>query len=244
MPWKHASSTSRRMYSPVARGRASSRSATSSPRCGAGRACQGACCRGIQAWKSLHPRCFRCARCSGVSLMTSRGGCELSRAPIRGRADDGVGVIVALTFACAIDDPSRFKSSKAAGAGVFRHDANAISVRETDYSGRISKNGDGSVRAVLGESGHLILTTQRLHRAEELGDTHRQAGRDEESHGGVGPQTRRHHASGARRWHAVHNPAGRRAASRASTFVRIWAHPISSFFIALTARWCLRTSLA
>jgi transposase len=39
----------------------------------------------------------------------------------------GVGVIVALTFACAIDDPSRFKSSKAV-EGVFRHDANAISV--------------------------------------------------------------------------------------------------------------------
>jgi hypothetical protein len=35
MPWKHAPSISRRMYSPVARGRASSRSATSSPRCGA-----------------------------------------------------------------------------------------------------------------------------------------------------------------------------------------------------------------
>jgi transposase len=39
----------------------------------------------------------------------------------------GVGVIVALTFARAIDDPSQFKSSKAV-KGVFRHDANAISV--------------------------------------------------------------------------------------------------------------------
>jgi transposase len=29
---------------------------------------------------------------------------------------------------------------------------------ETDYSGRISKNGDGSVREVLYEAGHLILT--------------------------------------------------------------------------------------
>ena len=29
---------------------------------------------------------------------------------------------------------------------------------ETDISGRISKNGDGSVRAVLYEAGHLILT--------------------------------------------------------------------------------------
>jgi Transposase IS116/IS110/IS902 family len=29
---------------------------------------------------------------------------------------------------------------------------------ETDYSGRISRNGDGSVRTVLYEAGHLILT--------------------------------------------------------------------------------------
>ena len=41
---------------------------------------------------------------------------------------------------------------------VFRYDANAISVRATDYSGRISKKGDSSVRAVLYEAGHLILT--------------------------------------------------------------------------------------
>ena len=30
----------------------------------------------------------------------------------------GVGVIVALTFACAIDDPSRFKSSKTVQGGA------------------------------------------------------------------------------------------------------------------------------
>jgi hypothetical protein len=35
----------------------------------------------------------------------------------------------------------------------------------------------------------------------------RPVGRDEESRGGAGPQTRRHHASDARRWHAVHDPA-------------------------------------
>jgi transposase len=69
----------------------------------------------------------------------------------------GVGVIVALTFACAIDDPSRFKSSKAVGA-LFGLTPTRYQSGETDYSGRISKNGDSSVRAVLYEAGHLILT--------------------------------------------------------------------------------------
>jgi transposase len=69
----------------------------------------------------------------------------------------GVGVIVALTFTCAIDDPSRFKSSKAVGA-YFGMTPTRYQSGETDYSGRISKHGDGSVRAVLYESAHLILT--------------------------------------------------------------------------------------
>jgi hypothetical protein len=119
MPWKHAPSTSRRMYSPVARGRASSRSATSSPRCGTGRGVSGSLLAGIQAWKSLHPRCFRCARCSGVSLMTLRGGCgRLARTDRRAQllmTTPGVGIIVALTFACAIDDPSRSNRRKPQG---------------------------------------------------------------------------------------------------------------------------------
>ena len=69
----------------------------------------------------------------------------------------GVGVIVALTFTCAIDNPSRFKSSKAVGA-YFGMTPTRYQSGETDYSGRISKHGDGSVRAVLYESAHLILT--------------------------------------------------------------------------------------
>jgi transposase len=69
----------------------------------------------------------------------------------------GVGVIVALTFVCAIDDPSRFKSSKAVGA-YFGMTPTRYQSGETDYCGRISKHGDGSMRAVLYETGHLILT--------------------------------------------------------------------------------------
>jgi transposase len=84
----------------------------------------------------------------------------IARADTRARllmTTPSVGVIVALTFACAIDDPSWFKSSKAAGAH-FGMTLTRNQSGETDYSGRISKNGDGSVRAVLYEARHLSVT--------------------------------------------------------------------------------------
>jgi transposase len=69
----------------------------------------------------------------------------------------GVGTIVALTYAVAIDDPSRFTSSKTVGAH-FGLTPSRYQSGETDRSGRISKIGDGAVRAVLYESAHIILT--------------------------------------------------------------------------------------
>jgi len=68
----------------------------------------------------------------------------------------GVGVIVALTFASAIDDPSRFKSSKGVGPH-FGLTPTRYQSGETDYSGRISKKGDGSVRTALYEAAHTII---------------------------------------------------------------------------------------
>jgi transposase len=52
----------------------------------------------------------------------------------------GVGQIVALTYAAAIDDPGRFRSSKRAGAH-FGLTPKRYQSGETDYSGRISKIG-------------------------------------------------------------------------------------------------------
>jgi transposase len=55
----------------------------------------------------------------------------LARSDTRARlliSTPGVGTIVALTYAAAIDDPSRFKSSKIVG-GAFRADADQVSVR-------------------------------------------------------------------------------------------------------------------
>jgi len=68
-----------------------------------------------------------------------------------------VGTIVALIYASAIDDPARFTSSKQAGAH-FGLTPKKYQSGEIDYSGRISKIGDASVRAALFEAAHIMLT--------------------------------------------------------------------------------------
>jgi transposase len=69
----------------------------------------------------------------------------------------GIGPVIALTYASAIDDPGRFKSSKAAGPH-FGLTPKKYQSGETDYTGRISKIGDASVRAALYQGAHAILT--------------------------------------------------------------------------------------
>lgn len=68
-----------------------------------------------------------------------------------------VGQIVALTYAAAIDDPARFRSSKRAGP-LFGLTPKKHQSGETDRSGRISKIGDAAVRAALYEAAHIMLT--------------------------------------------------------------------------------------
>jgi transposase len=69
----------------------------------------------------------------------------------------GVGVLVALTYVAAIDDPGRFKSSKTTGAH-FGLTPRKYQSGETDVTGRISKIGDASVRTALYEAANVILT--------------------------------------------------------------------------------------
>ena len=69
----------------------------------------------------------------------------------------GVGAIVALTYVSAVDDPTRFKSSKGVGAH-FGLTPKKHQSGEKDITGRISKLGDGSVRAMLYEAAHIVLT--------------------------------------------------------------------------------------
>ena len=68
-----------------------------------------------------------------------------------------VGPVVSLTYASAIDDPARFKSSKQVGAH-FGITPKKYQSGETDYTGRISKIGDASVRTALYEAAHIMLT--------------------------------------------------------------------------------------
>ncbi len=93
---------------------------------------------------------------------------KMARSDMRTRllmSTPAVGPIVALTYASAIDDPTRFKSSKQAGAH-FGLTPKKHQSGETDYTGRISKIGDGSVRTVLYEAAHWakrsVPTTQDL----------------------------------------------------------------------------------
>src|SRR5215217_3402409 len=69
----------------------------------------------------------------------------------------GVGVIVALTFVAAVDDPGRFRSSKAVGAH-FGLTPRKYQSGEIDVTGRISKIGDAGVRTMLYEAANVILT--------------------------------------------------------------------------------------
>jgi transposase len=85
---------------------------------------------------------------------------SLARQDTRARrlmSTPGVGVLVALTYAAAIDDPARFRSSKAAGAH-FGLTPRKYQSGETDVTGRISKIGDASVRTALYEAANVILT--------------------------------------------------------------------------------------
>jgi transposase len=85
---------------------------------------------------------------------------SLARNDMRARllmTTPGVGVLVALTYVAAIDDPVRFRSSKATGAH-FGLTPKKYQSGETDVTGRISKIGDAGVRTALYEAANVILT--------------------------------------------------------------------------------------
>jgi transposase len=69
----------------------------------------------------------------------------------------GVGNLVALTFVAAIDDPTRFRSSRQVGA-YYGLTPSRYQSGETDVTGRISKIGDHGVRMMLYEAANVMLT--------------------------------------------------------------------------------------
>ena len=72
----------------------------------------------------------------------------------------GVGAQTSAAFAAAVDDASRFKRSRTTGAyfGLVprRHQSG-----ELDWTGRITKQGDSTVRKLLHEAADSILTRTR-----------------------------------------------------------------------------------
>jgi transposase len=69
----------------------------------------------------------------------------------------GVGPIVALTYKCGIEDPTRFARGEDAGAYaglVPRRNQSG----ERDYKGRITKAGDGLLRSALYEAANNLLS--------------------------------------------------------------------------------------
>ena len=69
----------------------------------------------------------------------------------------GVGVIVALTFVAAVDDPGRFARSRSVGAH-FGLTPRRYQSGETDVAGGISRVGDAMARTALYEAAQSILT--------------------------------------------------------------------------------------
>ena len=72
----------------------------------------------------------------------------------------GVGRLTALAFAAAIDDPGRFRRSRDVGAYLGLVPRRYQS-GEIDYTGSISKCGDGRLRTLLYEAANVMLTRCR-----------------------------------------------------------------------------------
>jgi transposase len=99
---------------------------------------------GLQAeFLRLHRRMLAIVRADAVCR-------QLMTAP-------GVGALVAVTFKTAVDDPGRFRSSKAVGAH-FGLTPRKYQSGETDVTGGISKVGDAMVRTALYEAANVILS--------------------------------------------------------------------------------------
>jgi transposase len=69
----------------------------------------------------------------------------------------GVGAITAVSYKMEIDDPRRFKNSRAVGA-YLGMSPKQYSSGETKRQGRISKCGSSEVRFLLNEAATVLLT--------------------------------------------------------------------------------------
>ena len=120
----------------------------------------------------------------------------------------GVGAIVALTYVAAIDDPARFRSSKAAGAHFGLTPKKYQSGRDRRHRADLEDRRRGRAhRALRGGQRHPDPAGEGLI-AEELGDARGQARRHAQGEGGAGAQARRRPAPDAGRRDPVHGRQG------------------------------------
>src|SRR5262249_15539233 len=100
----------------------------------------------------------------------------------------GVGLLVAITFKSAIDDPGRIAKSKTIGA-LFGLVPKKYQSGERDVSGGITRTGDESVRTALYEAANVMLTrTTRFSSLKTLGTRGGEAARSEARTGCAGAQ--------------------------------------------------------
>jgi transposase len=89
----------------------------------------------------------------------------------------GVGPIVALNFIATVDDVSRFAKATDVGAYLGLTPRRYQS-GEIDYSGRISKRGDGAMRSLLYEAANVLITrVQRFSPLKRCGSPRARASR-------------------------------------------------------------------
>src|SRR5215210_834437 len=134
--------------------------------------------------------------------------CALARpnAPTRRlMTTPGVGAIAALTFAAAMDDPARFRSSRMGGA--FWSDAAQAPVRRDRCEGaHLPDRGSWCARGPLGGCQRDPHAGCEGIGSEELGPAGRPTGWHEEGEGGAGPQVGCRVAPDAGRRHPVYGP--------------------------------------
>ena len=87
-------------------------------------------------------------------LLAEAKGSELCR---RLMGVPGVGAITAYAFVATIDDPTRFARSRSVGAYVGLTSKRYQS-GEVDYTGRITRRGDGMLRTLLFEAASSLIT--------------------------------------------------------------------------------------
>ncbi len=102
----------------------------------------------------------------------------------------GVGPLTALAYRATIDDPGRFKQSRAVGAHLGLTPRRYQS-GETDLQGRVSRYGDELARTALYEAAHSLLTrSKKMVEPAGVGNADRQAARHGEGARRRCPQAR------------------------------------------------------